>query len=409
MKHLIVIGGGAAGFFGAITAAEQLGGKAHVTILEKSAQLLGKVRISGGGRCNVTHSCFQPRELTTRYPRGERALIAPFHRFQPQDTVRWFAQHGVQLKTEADGRMFPITDSSETIIQCFLEKARRLGIRIRTNCEVLALSKGQSEFSVELRGGEIIAADAILLATGGTRTASAGKLAQDLEHTLQAPVPSLFTFHFNEPWVHQLAGVSVNKVEAAVPEIKLKDRGPILLTHWGVSGPVILRLSAWGARALAELDYKFSLKINWVPETANITSVLDEMRQKHPAKFVVNHPIGGLPARLWEQLVGQARVEREKRWSSLSKSEQHQLTQQLTQTSLNVSGKSLNKDEFVTCGGVQLSEVDFKTMQSRLCPGLYFAGEVLDVDGITGGYNFQAAWTTGWIAGQSIAEQLSGL
>lgn len=399
------MGGGAAGFFAAIACAEA-SPEADITVLERSPHFLTKVRISGGGRCNVTHRCFEPRELTKRYPRGERALIAPYQRFQASDTVEWFESRGVTLKTEADGRMFPITDSSETIINCLLGEARRRGVKLIANCGVESAAKNvDGTFALTLSNGETMMADRLLLATGGCRTPALGQLAVSLGHTLEPPVPSLFTFHIETPWLRELAGVSLELAEASVPGTGLRERGALLVTHWGLSGPAILRLSAWGARALHELDYKFPLHVNWLPDrpVEQLARDLQTRRNCQAAKLVVNFPIAPLTARLWEKLVIAAGIARETRWSALSSAQQHRLIQQLTRSEFQVTGKSLNKDEFVTCGGVRLKEVDFKTMQSRVCPGLFFAGEVLDIDGITGGFNFQAAWTTGWIAGHAMA------
>ena len=397
----IVVGGGAAGFFAAITCAEAAP-ENEVVILEKGPQFLSKVRISGGGRCNVTHACFDPRALTTRYPRGEKALIGPYQQFNAQQTVEWFEQRGVKLKVEEDGRMFPITDSSETVINCLIDSARKAGVKLFTRRAVEKISRG---FQLSDSTGQEWQCDRVLLATGGCRTPALGALATSLGHTLEPPVPSLFTFHVDVPWVKELAGVSVPQVIASVNGTRLEERGALLFTHWGLSGPAILRLSAWGARELHGLGYRFALHINWLPESSEDTvrRELQERIGREAARLVVNSPIAPLPARVWRALVLAAGIPAEQRWSSLNKRAQHQLVEQLRRTELPVSGKSLNKDEFVTCGGVPLSEVNFKTMESRICPGLYFAGELLDIDGITGGFNFQAAWTTGWLAGRAIA------
>ncbi len=402
--RIIIIGGGAAGFFAAITCAE-LRRDAEIIILEKTSHFLSKVKISGGGRCNVTHSCFDARELTTRYPRGERALIAPFKQFQASDTVAWFAARGVKLKTEDDGRMFPITDSSQTIIDCLLNAARDGGIKLKTNCGLESILKKPDEFELKLSDGETLTCDKLLLATGGCRTPALGQLAVSLGHSLETPVPSLFTFHIEKPWLRKLAGVSVGNVEASIPKIKLREQGPLLLTHWGLSGPAILRLSAWGARELHDLNYRFTLHVNWLPHLneEKLAAEFQSRRMSQPAKAIVNYPVAPLPARLWEQLVMASGIASDVRWSSLSHSAQHKLIQQLLRSEFFVTGKSLNKDEFVTCGGVRLNEVNFKTMESKICPGLFFAGEILDIDGITGGFNFQAAWTTGWLAGRAMA------
>jgi predicted Rossmann fold flavoprotein len=404
--RIIIIGGGAAGFFAAITCAEAAPG-ADVTIFEKGPQFLSKVRISGGGRCNVTHACFDARELTKNYPRGERALIAPLHRFQASDTVAWFEARGVKLKTEGDGRMFPTTDSSQTIIDCLLHAARSAGVTMFTNRGVERVSKTSEGFELTLANGETTRCDRLLLAIGGCRTPALGQLAVSLGHTLEPPVPSLFTFHIECEWLRALAGVSLESAEVSVPEDGLRERHALLVTHWGLSGPAVLRLSAWGARKLHARNYQFAVHVNWLPEknAEQIARELDSRRAQHPARLVINTPLAPLPARLWEALVLASGVPRDTRWSALSRASQHQLIQQLLRTEFRVTGKSLNKDEFVTCGGVRLSEVDFKTMQSRISPGLYFAGEVLDIDGITGGFNFQSAWTTGWIAGNAMADE----
>jgi len=404
-QRIIIVGGGAAGFFAGITCAEARPG-ADVTILEKSSQFLSKVRISGGGRCNVTHACFDAREFATRFPRGEQALIGPFKRFQASDTVAWFTARGVKLKTESDGRMFPTTDSSETIIDCLVESARSAGVKLVANCGVQHLSKrAEDGFELTLSTGRTDTCDRVLLATGGCRTTAAGQLAVSLGHTLEPPVPSLFTFHTATPWLHKLTGISVESAEVSIPGTGLRECGAVLVTHSGLSGPVILRLSAWGARIFHDRDYQFPLHVNWLPQLSvnQIGDALNERREQQPAKLVTNTPVTPLPARLWEQLVLASGIEADTRWSRLTRAAQHRLVQQLTRTEFAVTGKSLNKDEFVTCGGVRLSEVNFKTMESRICPGLHFAGELLDIDGITGGFNFQSAWTTGWLAGRAMA------
>jgi predicted Rossmann fold flavoprotein len=404
-QRVIIVGGGAAGFFAAITCAESLP-EARVIILERGARCLDKVRISGGGRCNVTHACFEPREFALRYPRGEKPLLGPFQKFSARDTVAWFESRGVPLKTEADGRMFPVTDSSQTIMDCLMNAARKSGVELRLNCGVASVTRGPNAgFDLALSNGEKLECDRLLLATGGCRAASAGQLAVSLGHTLEPPVPSLFTFQIETPWLRSLAGVTVELTELAVPSARLRERGALLVTHWGLSGPAVLRLSAWGARALHAADYRFPLLVNWLPEwgAERVSAELNSRRQSQPARLVVNAPLAPLSSRLWEQLVLAAGVARDTRWASLTRAQVHALTQQLTRSEFSVTGKSLNKDEFVTCGGVRLAEVDFKTMESRICPGVFFAGELLDIDGLTGGFNFQAAWTTGFLAGRALA------
>jgi predicted Rossmann fold flavoprotein len=402
-RQIVVAGGGAAGFFGAIAAAEA-DPRASVTILEKGPRVLSKVRISGGGRCNVTHACLEPRELSLRYPRGGRALIGPFTRFGPRETIEWFRLRAVNLKTEADGRMFPVTDSSQTIIDCLTDSATNAGVRIRTHTGVETIARREGGgFTLRLTNNETLEADRLLWAAGGCRAENHPLV--PLGHTLVPPVPSLFTFHIDSPWLRELPGVSVEDVQVAVPKTSLKQRGPILITHAGVSGPAILRLSAWGARELHDLDYLFSLRIAWLPDAKpeDLVEEIQRRRETQGGQNVLRARWNPLPARLWEQLVLQSGIAPETKWARLAKPEAQKLAALLTGTELPVTGKSMNKEEFVTCGGIPLPEVNFKTMQSRLVPGLFLAGEALDIDGITGGFNFQAAWTTGWTAGQNLA------
>jgi predicted Rossmann fold flavoprotein len=406
-EKIAIVGGGAAGFFAGITCAEANPGN-EVSIYERGSEFLTKVRISGGGRCNVTHACFEPRAMSERYPRGERALISPLHRFSAADTVAWFERRGVRLKSEEDGRMFPVTDSSGTVIDCLLYEARTARVRLFARKGVDAVRRAGDGFELHFAGGKTAACDRLLLATGGTRSVSGGQIAESLGHVLAPPVPSLFSLHVGEGWLRSLPGVSVPDVEASVPGKRLRERGPILVTHQGVSGPVILRLSAWGARFLHEMDYQFTLRLNWLPDSSEETvrRELLSLRESNPNRRVANSPLGTLPQRLWEQLTLQAGIDSNTRWTTLSRLEANALAALLVRTELTVHGKSLNKEEFVTCGGVKVTEVDFKTMESRVVPGLYFAGELLDIDGITGGFNFQAAWTTGWIAGNAMARPL---
>ena len=403
-ERIAIAGGGAAGFFAAIACA-QARPQNEVTILERGSHVLTKVRISGGGRCNVTHAPSEPRIFSTRYPRGERALIAALHRFSPEDTVAWFERHGVRLKTEADGRIFPITDSSGTVIDCMMFEAKAAGVRLMTRTGLEAAKCSDTGFDLELTNGERMACDRLLLATGGTRDVKGAEIASSLGHTMEPPVPSLFSLHVGVPWLLSLPGVAIADAEVSVPGTKLRARGPLLITHNGVSGPAVLRLSAWGARILATWDYRFSLRLNWLPamSESEIIQTLQTRRTTQPRRGIASSPIAPLPARLWEQLVAEAGIPPATTWTTLTRVHQGALVKLLAQTELPVDGKSLNKEEFVTCGGVSLREVNFKTMESRLVRRLYFAGELLDIDGITGGFNFQAAWTTGWIAGQAMA------
>jgi predicted Rossmann fold flavoprotein len=405
-RRIVVVGGGAAGFFAAITSAEA-SRNVQVTVLEKSPHFLSKVRISGGGRCNVTHACFDPRELSSYYPRGGSALLASFHTFQPRDTVAWFEARGVKLKTESDGRMFPVTDSSQTVIDCLMRSAQAAGVQLLPNRALVRVARlAPGGFELGFANGETLQCERLLLAMGGCRVPAAGQLAVSLGHTLEPPVPSLFTFHVDAPWLRELAGISVPAVEVSLPGLpRRKQTGPLLITHAGLSGPVILRLSAWAARELHALNYNFPLRLNWLPHlpVETLAQQLEAQRAAQPARLVVNSPLSPLAARLWHNLVLTAGIPRETRWAELSRAARHRLVQQLTLTELPVVGKTLNQDEFVTCGGVRLSEVNFKTLESRLCPGLHLAGELLDIDGLTGGFNFQAAWTTGFLAGCAMS------
>lgn len=401
---LVVIGGGAAGFFGAITFAGARPGS-RTLILEKGPRILAKVAISGGGRCNVTHHCFEPRELVKHYPRGGRALIGAFHHWQPRDTVDWFEAHGVRLKTEPDGRMFPLTDDSQTIIDCLTGEARRCGVEVRTHHAVQSLSASPGpapHFRLQLAGGAVLQAARVLIATGGPRESDT--LASSLGHRIITPAPSLFTFHIHDPLFKGLAGLAVGRVEVSVPENPLRQQGPLLVTHSGLSGPAVLKLSAWGARWMQEQNYQFPLEIDWLPDMSR-ESLADRFREVRELwnrkKVATLSPFGEIPNRLWERL-----SRTEVNWSGWSKAEEQALVQRLKRSRFEVAGKSMNKEEFVTAGGVDLSEVDLKTMESRLVTGLYFAGEALDVDGVTGGFNFQAAWTTGYLAGQAAAKSL---
>jgi predicted Rossmann fold flavoprotein len=408
-RDVIIAGGGAAGMFAAITCAESCP-RLSIAVLEKSPQFLSKVRISGGGRCNVTHACFEPERLSQYYPRGARALLGPFARFQPNDTAAWFAARGVRLKTESDGRMFPASDTSRTIVDCLMKSAGAAGVEMRANCGLNHVApKAGAGFELDLGNGEIINCRNLMLATGGCRAATAGQLALSLGHTLEPPVPSLFAFQVAEAGLQGLAGISMQDVEAYLKHPRLSARGALVVTHGGFSGPAILKLSAWGARELHATDYRFPVRINWQPGLGEhaVASELERCRHAQPAKLIVNTPLAGIPSRLWEYLVQRSGIRRETRWANLARSEKHRLVLQLTAADFDVVGKSLNKDEFVTCGGVRLKEVNFKTMESRICPGLFFGGELLDIDGSTGGFNFQAAWTTGWIAGQAMAAALS--
>jgi predicted Rossmann fold flavoprotein len=402
----VAIGGGAAGFFGAIAYAAKAPG-ARVCILEKTSTVLGKVKISGGGRCNVTHACFDAKRLTSHYPRGERNLIGPFHRFGPRETMDWFEARGVALKTESDGRVFPITDDSQTVIDCLMTATRDLGIEVRYHSEVDRLCLADGRWLVDLKDGSTLSSRAVLLATGGTRNNAGVRLAGTLGHEIVPAAPSLFTFKIPDRRLEGLSGIAVEEAVASIPGTKLRSEGPCLITHWGLSGPAILKLSARGARELADKDYQFEVVINWCGAISGdrLDAMLVEARDSAPKRRVRNGLPGlTMPSRLWHRLAEDSGIPAELTWSNLTRESRQRLVAEFTAGRFRVQGQSLNKDEFVTAGGVALKEIDFKTMQSRRTPGLYFAGEVMDIDGVTGGFNFQSAWTTSLIAGESAAE-----
>jgi predicted Rossmann fold flavoprotein len=394
---LVVIGGGAAGFFAALSA-KAANPSASVLLIEKTAVLLAKVRISGGGRCNVTHACFEPSELVKNYPRGSKELLGPFHRFQPSDTIKWFEARGVKLKTEQDGRMFPTTDQSQTIIDCLITEAAKIGVEIRLRQRIEAITPQEEGFSLTLQGGESLLCKALLLATGSNADGLAW--AQSLGHSIQKPVPSLFTFNVPTSPLKELSGISLDPVELRLDSFV--QRGPLLLTHFGFSGPAALKLSAWAARAFHEANYKIPLTINWVPAFSQeeLFKQLLQLKERASPKATLSENPFHIPRKLWTKLIeplGQNPL------SHISHKQLQGIAQKLHADIYAIDGKTTHKEEFVTCGGITLKEVDFKTMQSKLCRGLYFAGEILDIDGVTGGFNFQNAWTTGFIAGQAGA------
>jgi flavoprotein, HI0933 family len=407
--RVVIVGGGAAGFFAAIACAEMLGGRGSVTIYEATAHPLAKVRVSGGGRCNTTHACFDPRELVKKYPRGGRELLGAFHRFQPRDTIAWFAERGVELKTEEDGRMFPVTDDSATIVECLMRAAEAAGVKLVTSMGVRTAEALGDGFWVTLTNGEELRCEKLVIATGGNKASAGLAIAQKLGHAIDPPVPSLFTFHIDDRRIEGLSGVAVENAGVAVRGTKLKESGPLLITHWGMSGPAILKLSAWGARELAGMNYEFPLLVNWVNGYTRETLVkaLTEVRARNPKKHVTTWSPLAMPQRLWERLVTASGIAATTPWAQVGNAALAKFAGDVTAAEFRVVGKSLFKEEFVTCGGVRLSEVDFRTMESRVCPRLHFAGEVLDIDGVTGGFNFQAAWTTGWLAGRAAAGEVA--
>ncbi|MEH1831340.1 MAG: NAD(P)/FAD-dependent oxidoreductase [Nostoc sp.] len=403
--RIVVLGGGAAGFFSAIACAKA-NPNAQVTLLEASRQPLAKVLISGGGRCNVTHACFEPEELVQNYPRGAKALRGALTRFGPEDTVAWFAAHGVYLNTEADGRMFPVTNTSETIVECLIKAVATSGVKLRIGTPVTSVTAADGGFDILLKSGETIQCDRLLLATGSSLAGY--KIVQELGHQIEPPVPSLFTFNILDQKLRELAGVSVNSAQLRLStggKSQLQQTGPLLITHWGLSGPAVLKLSAWGARFLHESHYQTRLLINWLPhlQQEQVREKVLAVKDEWGKKAIALHRGVDLPHRLWQYIIARAGITTEDRWAGISSKTLNQLLQELTQGQYLTNGKGAFKEEFVTCGGVNLKEVNFKTMESRLVPGLYFAGEILDIDGVTGGFNFQSAWTTGYLAGIAMA------
>lgn len=411
--EIVVIGGGAAGFFSAIHAAQAP--HTRVTLLEAGRQPLAKVRVSGGGRCNVTHHCFEPSQLVQNYPRGGKALRGAFSRFQAIDVVRWFNAEGIKLKTEEDGRMFPTTDDSETIVEALMFAAKKAGVLLRNNVLVQKVEQlGNSKFEVILKSGEQLTCDLLLLATGSSPSGYA--IARSLGHELEPPVPSLFTFNIKDSKLHELAGVSVNSATVKLltsnssadkkkSRNQLEQSGALLITHWGLSGPAVLKLSAWAARELHDCNYQAKLAINWIPplKVEVVKQILLNAKNDQPKKFISNYCPVEISLRLWEYLLDKAEIELEKRWADISNKEIQKIVNVLTASEYAIAGKGVFKDEFVTCGGIRLQDVNFQTMESKICQGLFFAGEILDIDGVTGGFNFQNAWTTAWIAAQGMS------
>lgn len=404
-KQLLVIGGGAAGFFCAVNAAKR-NPQLKVTIAEKTGKLLSKVKVSGGGRCNVTHACFDRDEMIRRYPRGSKFLKKAFHDFFTTDTIEWFKSRSVLLKTEADGRMFPASNTSQTIIDCLLNEADVYGVRVLMHHEVKKIDRVNDIFSVSFANGETITADFVCIACGGYPKSAQFEWITQCGHTIEEPVPSLFTFNMPGNAITELMGVVAENATVKIAGTKLIERGPLLITHWGISGPVVLRLSAWGARELAIKEWKFSVIINWLSEYTeqSFRERLQELRfEQASQKISVRNPFG-LPARLWEFLLMNSDIKSETRWADLPSKEQNKLVKNICGFESIVSGKTTFKEEFVTAGGIKLNEVDAGTMMSKKMPNLFFAGEILDVDGITGGFNFQHAWTSGYIAAKAIAD-----
>jgi predicted Rossmann fold flavoprotein len=400
MKKIVVIGGGAAGFFAALSA------KIHypeneVIIYEKLNKVLSKVKISGGGRCNVTHACFDNKELASKYPRGENYLRKAFEQFNANDTIEWFKKRGILLKTYPDGCIFPQSNDSQTIIDCFLGEAKRLGVKVMMNQSIQKISKSKAGFELITQTSKINA-DKVIITTGGQPKKSGMLWLEDLGHSIIEPVPSLFTFNMPGNSISTLMGNVVEKATVKVEGTKLIGKGPLLITHWGMSGPAILLLSAWGARILYEKNYQFAILVNWLDEMKDLTlrEMMSEIMKDHGGKMIGNLNPFPVTNRMWHYLLEKSEIHPETRWKDLGKKNVNKLVNTLLNDRYQVSGKTTFKEEFVTAGGVALTEVDFKTMESKVVSGLYFAGEILDIDGITGGFNFQAAWTTGFIAGK---------
>jgi predicted Rossmann fold flavoprotein len=416
-KQLAVIGGGAAGFFCAVNAA-RMNPELKVVIIEKTNKLLSKVKVSGGGRCNVTHACFDIAEMSKKYPRGQNFVKKTFHQFFTSDIIEWFEERGVKLKTENDGRMFPVTDSSQTVINCLQNEAVKYGVEVMMNTEVKEINIQQSiparpagGFNIQFSGGKELTADFVCIASGGYPKSNMFDWLKMLGHSIEEPVPSLFTFNLpagqaglpNHP-ITKLMGVSVENSKIKIARSKLEQEGPLLITHWGLSGPAILKLSAWGARELGAMSYEFRVIVNWIPELneQNMKEKFQQLRIEIASQKISGKNLFGLPQRLWEFLLEHSEVNKEIRWADLPAKEANRLIRNLCNCEFKIKGKTTFREEFVTAGGIKLNEVDANTMMSKKVPNLFFAGEVLDVDGITGGFNFQHAWTSGWIAAKSI-------
>jgi predicted Rossmann fold flavoprotein len=400
-----VIGGGAAGFFCAVNAA-RMNPQLKVTLLEKTGKLLSKVKISGGGRCNVTHACFDIVEMSKKYPRGGNFVKKTFHQFFTTHTIEWFSERGVELKEEKDGRMFPVTDSSQTIVDCLLDEVNKYDVEVVVHAEVRKLKSEDGKFIIELSDLRHLASDFVCIASGGYPKSSMFQWLTELGHTIEEPVPSLFTFNLPGHPIRELMGVSVENTRVKIMGSKLEQEGPLLITHWGLSGPAVLKLSAWGARELASKNYDFKILVNWLPayNEQQLAQKFQSLRFDIAAQKVTNKNPFGLPNRLWEFLLTYSEVNAERRWTDLPSKEANRLIKNLCNCEFDMKGKTTFKEEFVTAGGIKLNEIDHNTMMSKKIPNLFFAGEIMDVDGVTGGFNFQHTWTSGFIAGKTIAQ-----
>ncbi len=402
-RTVVVIGGGAAGYFSAINIADKAA-NVKVVILEKTTKTLSKVKVSGGGRCNVTHACFVPKELSKYYPRGERELLGPFHTFMTGDTIAWFSERGVELKMEDDGRMFPVSNSSQTIIDCFQKEVKRLGIEVQLSTEVQKIQKVDEAFRLMTNHGKL-QADYVVLAVGGNSKLKHYQWISELGHTIVNPIPSLFTFNLKKHASNQLMGLALNATVKIVGT-KHEEYGPVLFTHWGMSGPVILKLSAKAAQLLFNQSYQFNYEVEWMP---NAEELVADLRRSKASAQLANTKIESFPNRFWMYLLTKGNIDSKKRWADLNKLEIEKLIQLLSKDDYTANGKTTFKEEFVTCGGVELKEVQIKTMESKLVENLFFSGEVLNIDGFTGGFNFQAAWTGGFLVADAISEKLATL
>ncbi len=403
MKKVIIIGGGAAGFFTAINAKE-MNPELDITILEKGKEVLQKVKISGGGRCNVTHACFEPKELVQFYPRGEKELLGPFHQFMTGDTFEWFENNGIPLKIEKDNRVFPESNSSQTIVDCFLNKTKRLGISVLKNHGVTTIQKQDNSWLVITKEQQFVC-DAVVMAAGSSK--KVWELSKALRHSIISPVPSLFTFNIKDNRIKDLLGISVSNATVQLVDTNLEASGPLLITHWGMSGPAILKLSAFGARVLAEKNYEYQVQVNWLSRpTHKIVNVLLNLKKKHSKKqVIVRSPFEEIPKRLWERFVMATTIKTTFNWADVSHDQIDALANQLTKSIFTAKGKSTFKEEFVTAGGVDLKEINFKNFESKLQNNLFFVGEVLNIDAVTGGFNFQNAWTGGWLCAKALASR----
>jgi len=401
---IAIIGAGAAGCFAAANIPYRDG--VEVALFEKTGKVLQKVKVSGGGRCNVTHECFDIPELVACYPRGRQLLKKSLYRFGPRQTIEWFEQRGVKLKTEPDGRMFPVTDDSQTIIDCIWQQMMRNKVQVFYHKGITKIEKSApGGWELHFSDNSVYQADVVLIATGGFPKPEQYSWLQALGHTIQSPVPSLFTFNITRHPITELMGVSVPEATIKIAGTKIAQPGALLITHWGMSGPAVLKTSAIAARELAERNYEFQVIVNWLNDRsdADLLETISYLRREQGKQLVQNKNQFNLPKRLWEYLLLQCSIITETRWGELPATAQKKLTEHLLRDIYTVKGKTTFKEEFVTCGGITLSEIDPQTMQSRIAPGIYFAGEITDVDGITGGYNFQHAWSSGWIAAQSMA------